>query len=442
MRLLFVADGRSPIALNWIDAFLQQDDEVHLVSTFPCAADPRLASFTFIPVAFSELKKSSSQSIGAAPRLEKSIWGASAVRLRTLARQWLGPLTLSRAAQRLRAVIDQLQPDLVHAMRIPYEGMLAAIAVGAGLGPALTKRTPLLISVWGNDFTLHASSTPLMRHYTRLALQAASALHADCQRDVRLAQAWGFDPSKPTIVLPGAGGVQPELFYPPAAPVTDPVVINPRGIRFYVNNAAFFAAIPLVLKCQPQARFLCPTMAGEPQALRWLDDLHITENVELLPVQTRPQMAELFRRSRCAVSPSMHDGTPNTLLEAMACGCVPVAGDLEFAARVDYPRSKRAAGRSERSGLHRPGYSPGVGRRCFRAARPSPECRVDRRARRTWPGHAFGVGFLSFSDWMNCRGSCVRVGLGPAPTMRLFRWFFREPVVRVRPAGCALNETN
>ena len=47
------------------------------------------------------------------------------------------------------------------------------------------------------------------------------------------------------------------------------------------------------------------------------------------PVQTRPQMAELFRRSRCAVSPSTHDGTPNTLLEAMACGCLPVAGDLK-----------------------------------------------------------------------------------------------------------------
>jgi glycosyltransferase involved in cell wall biosynthesis len=25
----------------------------------------------------------------------------------------------------------------------------------------------------------------------------------------------------------------------------------------------------------------------------------------------------------------VHDGTPNTLLEGMACGCFPVAGDLE-----------------------------------------------------------------------------------------------------------------
>ena len=29
------------------------------------------------------------------------------------------------------------------------------------------------------------------------------------------------------------------------------------------------------------------------------------------------------------VSPSTHDGTPNTLLEAIACGSFPVAGDID-----------------------------------------------------------------------------------------------------------------
>ena len=29
------------------------------------------------------------------------------------------------------------------------------------------------------------------------------------------------------------------------------------------------------------------------------------------------------------VSPSTHDGTPNTLLEGMACGSFPIVGDLE-----------------------------------------------------------------------------------------------------------------
>ncbi|RPI80635.1 MAG: glycosyltransferase, partial [Chloroflexi bacterium] len=45
--------------------------------------------------------------------------------------------------------------------------------------------------------------------------------------------------------------------------------------------------------------------------------------------QTRNEMADIFRRSQITVSPATHDGTPNTLLEALACGSFPVAGDIE-----------------------------------------------------------------------------------------------------------------
>ena len=40
-------------------------------------------------------------------------------------------------------------------------------------------------------------------------------------------------------------------------------------------------------------------------------------------------MAKVFRRAQVVASPSIHDGTPNTLLEGIACGCFPIAGDLE-----------------------------------------------------------------------------------------------------------------
>ena len=55
MRLLFVADGRSPIALNWMSYFLDSGHRVHLVSTYPCDPDPRLRSYDLVPVAFSRL---------------------------------------------------------------------------------------------------------------------------------------------------------------------------------------------------------------------------------------------------------------------------------------------------------------------------------------------------------------------------------------------------
>jgi glycosyltransferase involved in cell wall biosynthesis len=329
MRLLFVVDGRSPIALNWIEYFLQSNHEVHLVSTYDCEIDKRLASFNLVPVALSSVKKHKVNTGERGRNASRGIWSASLVNLRTFVRQWLGPITLPGAARRLRTIIDQIEPDLVHAMRIPYEGMLAALARPAA---------PLLISVWGNDFTLHAPSNPLMSYFTRMTLLRADALHADCHRDVTLASEWGFNKQKPKPykVLPGAGGVQPDVFYPAGPQKTKPedlesglTVINPRGFRAYVRNDVFFKAIPLVIERNPQVRFVCPNMASEPRAHDWLDKLGIAEAVDLLPRLTRDEMAALFRRSQVAVSPSIHDGTPNTLLEAMACGCFPVAGDLD-----------------------------------------------------------------------------------------------------------------
>jgi len=318
MRILFVADGRSPIALNWMRYFAERED-VYLASTFACSPDLPLKGLDIVPVAFSGLKKTNTT-----PHAASSPGPSTSLRtspgLRTVIRQWLGPLTISRAARGLRAVIERVQPDLIHALRIPYEGMLAADA-HAGM--------PLLISVWGNDFTLHAPSTPLMRHSTRRALQAADALHADCQRDLRLAREWGLAVDKPTLVTPGNGGVRTDIFHPPRKPVEAPVILNPRGFRTYVRNDVFFKAIPLVLAKRPEARFLCASMAGEPQALQWSKEPGIQHAVELLPPMPHAEMGSLFRRAQLVVSPAIHDGTPNSLLEGMACGCFPVAGDLE-----------------------------------------------------------------------------------------------------------------
>jgi glycosyltransferase involved in cell wall biosynthesis len=333
MRVLFVVDGRSPTALNWISYFLDGEHEVHLVSTFACTPDERWASFHLAPVAFSQFKaapKPTGDKID--PGLRRALQTAPGktgtklpailqTRGRTLVRQWLGPLTLPGAARRLRRIIAEVQPDLVHAMRIPYEGMLAALA-----DPSM----PVLVSVWGNDFTLHARATSWVAAYTRRTLRRVDALHADCQRDVRLARQWGLPVERPAIVLPGGGGIQLEQFYPPEHnSVQQPVVINPRGIRAYVRNDTFFAAIPLVLQQRPDTRFICPSMAGEAQAERWLSESGCAAQVRLLPRLPRSHMADYFRQAQVVVSPSTHDGTPNTVLEALACGCFPVVGDIE-----------------------------------------------------------------------------------------------------------------
>jgi glycosyltransferase involved in cell wall biosynthesis len=313
MKLLFVADGRSPIALQWMRYFVDRGDDVYLASTFFCQPDLDLRGLEITPVAFSGSKPASGSR-------SSPLWGASTLKLRSAIRQWLGPLTIAKSSQRLRSYVEQIKPDLVHALRIPYEGMLASDAL---------IQCPLIVSVWGNDFTLHAPSSPLMSHYTRWTMKVANALHADCQRDIRIGREWGFAADRPTLVTPGNGGIRTDLFFAPLKPIADPIVINPRGFRSYVRNDIFFKSIPLVLKQRPDAKFMCANMAGEAQAETWINDLGITDNVTLLPAKPHADMAEIFRAAQIVVSPGVHDGTPNSLIEAMACGCFPVAGDLE-----------------------------------------------------------------------------------------------------------------
>lgn len=331
MRIVYVADAQSPIARSWVEHFVHSGYRVHWITTSP--ADPGLPveSVVRVPVAFTGAARPAREA-----RRLSALTGAAALRLRLWLRRWLGPLTLPQAAKLTRQAILDLRPDLVHALRVPFEGMLAAAA---------DPPCPLLLSVWGNDFTFHAPSTPLMAHLTRRALARADALHADCQRDLRLARAWGFPTERPMIALPGAGGVRPEIFFPreqgpddpgprlgpilASLPPDAPVVINPRGFRAYVRSDTFFLSIPLVLQQFPSARFLCPAMAGEPLAERWLRRLGIQHAVHLLPALTPPELASAFRRAEVVVSPSQHDGTPNSLLEAIACGCLPVVGDLQ-----------------------------------------------------------------------------------------------------------------
>lgn len=316
MRLLFVTDARSPISRNWMRHFIERGDEIFIASTFACdPAEFPSVRMEFTPVAFSAAKKQSSAPSSASSRT---------LSLRTKTRQWLGPVTIPAAARKLRTFIKEVQPDIVHAMRVPYEGMLTASAL-----QGLVPRPSFLVSVWGNDFTLHAPSTPLMKYYTRKVMRSVDGLHSDVERDVKLAHAWGLGEEKPTLVVPGNGGIRGDVFYPPKELVKSPIIINPRGVRPYVRNDSFFKAIPLVLVKRPDARFLCTGMQNESQAMSWVKEFGIETAVELLPPYPFEKMGEVFRGAQIVVSPSIHDGTPNTLIEAMACGCFPAAGDLE-----------------------------------------------------------------------------------------------------------------
>jgi glycosyltransferase involved in cell wall biosynthesis len=258
------------------------------------------------------------------------LYGSALLERSTRVRGWLAPFAIRRKTFAITDLLERLQPDLVHAMRLPFEGFLAAAAV---------QNVPLVLSIWGNDFTLFADRDRRLNRLTTSALARADALHCDCKRDLKSAFARGFSQQKPWRVLPGNGGVQTgsyhrlqldrDLLRQCGIPEGRPLIINPRGFRAYVRNDTFFNAIPLVLKRVPEAFFIATGMMGNPVAERWIRSMGIASSVRLLHTITREQLALMFAACEISLSPSSHDGTPNTLLEAMACGCFPITGSVD-----------------------------------------------------------------------------------------------------------------
>ncbi len=309
------------------------------MSTYPCPPLPGLENQLEIPVAYSRMAGSGSTSApqtGSSSLVKRLVKRFRGVFL--AGRYLFGPLSVRRAGPAYRRLVTELQPDLVHAMRIPYEGMLA------GHTPA---GVPLVVSIWGNDLTLHAAGSarfvpiPLrgMAALTRRTLERADGLLADAARDIRLARGWGLAPTAPTLVIPGSGGLDLAALRAGRGPVDDllgedravrPLIVNPRGLRpGSLRTDVFFKSLPEVIREHPNVLVACPSMQGEHEPERWVATLGLTHHVRLLPGLPQPRLWDLLAAAQILVSPGAHDGTPNSFLEGIALGCFPIAGDIE-----------------------------------------------------------------------------------------------------------------
>lgn len=229
----------------------------------------------------------------------------------------------------VRAILKQTRPEILHAHRV----------TGAGWLGAFSGYHPLVLTPWGSDLYRYPQHSPLARWLTHYVMGKADAITADSKDLYNQAIYYGAKPQQWAIVQ---WGVDLQAFQPTTdrqairrqfGITGDPVILSPRSVKRVYNLHVILEAIPLVRRELPDATFIFREYNSDPvyksSLLQSIKTLDLERAIHWIgEVEYPGEIANLYQASDVVVSVAEVDGTPVSVLEAMACGVPVIASDL------------------------------------------------------------------------------------------------------------------
>jgi glycosyltransferase involved in cell wall biosynthesis len=233
-------------------------------------------------------------------------------------------------SRRHAALIRKLRPSIVHSLRIQHEGYVALGAIDA----IRSVGASWFVSLWGSDL-YHFGAMSEHRDRIRAIVQQCDFVIPDCARDFSLAREFGatdgqFCFDRP---IPTSGGVDVSRVrgcMPEPDPAHRQVLLFPkaRADRFH----RFLPIVEAIRKAAaPLTGFDLVFVGVNGESRRAIETLptHVRERCVLSEWLPHEAMIERVAAARAVIAPSVSDGTPNVMLEAMAGGALPVFSPLE-----------------------------------------------------------------------------------------------------------------
>jgi glycosyltransferase involved in cell wall biosynthesis len=193
----------------------------------------------------------------------------------------------------------------------------------------LLWRLPYAVSLRGGDvpgseFTLKWTHR-IMKPLRRMILRRSHAVIANSEGLKRLTES--VDPYPASVI---SSGVDAHYFSPAAAPKSDATFRTLFVGRFHPQKNVMgmveqFAAAAKKLPNTPMHLELVGDGPERGAAEALIERLGIASQVTLRGWLPRGELLEAYRRADCLVNPSIGEGLPNVVLEAMACGIAVVA---------------------------------------------------------------------------------------------------------------------
>lgn len=206
----------------------------------------------------------------------------------------------------------------------------------------LLRKRPLVISCLGGDvlFDEQGSLGPVGRWLTRRSLLGCDQVTTVSNYLADIVEGFGVTRSKIRRIV---WGVNHNVFYPSnmrkstllgwGVASDAQVIFSPRQLRPLYNQHLMVEAFREIVKRQPKAILAISTYNQDDvyrsELEELIDRLGVRENIRFLPPMTFDDMRDAYSSSDLVLSLPSSDGTPVSVMEAMACGTPVIIGNLE-----------------------------------------------------------------------------------------------------------------
>ncbi|OPX63687.1 MULTISPECIES: glycosyltransferase family 4 protein [unclassified Methanoregula] len=278
MRIVLIADGRSIHTLRWAEYFAGRGHEVHLITYDPINRT--------LP--------------GVTEHVLESFWK----------NLYLAFIPRQLAIQKL---VKTIRPDIIHAHFIAKYGFHI---------PGLNFR-PAIVSAWGDDILILPRKSRLISWYTKKVLNTVDLVYAVSQ-NIRDHVISDFSiPESKVRYLPF--GIDTNLFRPKTDPAPEEQetirVFSNRGFYPVYDNMTLVRGFALAYQKNPALRL---TLKGdgpqEDEVRRLVTDLGLDPCVTFRKRTGYSEVPRDYREADIFITTSVSDGTPVSVLEAMASG--------------------------------------------------------------------------------------------------------------------------
>lgn len=227
-------------------------------------------------------------------------------------------------ARRVKAIVNELKPDILHALHLTSYGFLAG----------LTGWQPSIVSVWGTDVLEAPSLSPAHGWITRQALARAGTITAT---GLRLAEATlPYAPrEKPVVVIPY--GIDVGLFSPVMRPERERLTIGAVARLSSEKGLEYLLRAVALIRDRADAAYEAPRAIGvilagdgpEREKLEWLTaELRLDDSVRFLGEVAHADVPAVLQSFDIFAMPSTWEGFGVAALEASAMQLPVIASNI------------------------------------------------------------------------------------------------------------------